>query len=111
MEKRLGKIEKVYFGIGGYQDAMIGLHLTFTFNGSGVSDSRCAWDSELIECTKHSKWTESDRDKQYSEIVRFISKLFKDAKVQSIDKLKGIPVEISFEGNVLKDWRILTEVL
>jgi len=28
MEKKLGKIENVKFGIGGYQDAMIGLHVT-----------------------------------------------------------------------------------
>ena len=34
-----------------------------------------------------------------------------DAKVNSIDKLKGIPVEVTFEDNMLKEWRILTEVL
>jgi len=37
--------------------------------------------------------------------------LKKDAKVNSIDKLKGIPVEVTFEDNMLKEWRILTEVL
>ena len=26
-------------------------------------------------------------------------------------KLKGKPVEVTFEGNTLKEWRILTEVL
>jgi hypothetical protein len=28
MEKRLGKIEDVKFGLGGYQGAMIGIHVT-----------------------------------------------------------------------------------
>ena len=28
MEKRLGKIESVSFGLGGYQGAMLGLHVT-----------------------------------------------------------------------------------
>ena len=39
IEKKLGKISNVRFGHGGYQDAMIGLSLTFEGQGSwGVSD-------------------------------------------------------------------------
>jgi hypothetical protein len=34
-----------------------------------------------------------------------------DAKVNSVDRLKGVPVEATFDGNLLKEWRILTEVL
>ena len=33
MEKRLGKIEKVHFGLGGYHDAMIGYSLPFRVKG------------------------------------------------------------------------------
>ncbi|HRT03820.1 MAG TPA: hypothetical protein P5513_07765 [Candidatus Diapherotrites archaeon] len=111
MEKKLGRIENVKFGIGGYQNAMIGLHITLGNNDWGVQDSRSAWDAENIKYSKNSKWTEADRDKKYAEIVRYLSKLLKDAKVNSIDKLKGIPVEVTFEDNMLKEWRILTEVL
>lgn len=111
MEKRLGKIKNVSFGHGGYQDAMIGLNVTIEGEGWGVSDSKVAWDAEMIECTKHCKWTEADRDKQYAEIMRYLSKLLKDAKVSSVDKLKGIPIEAIFDGNLLKKWRILTEVI
>ena len=111
MEKKLGKIESVRFGIGGYSDSMIGLHVTLGAKGWGVSDSRSAWDSERTKWTENCKWTESDRDKQYSELLRYISKLLKDADVDSVDKLKGVPVEITFDGNILKEWRILTEVL
>ncbi len=111
MEKKLGKIESVTFGHGGYQDAMIGLNVTLSNGGWGVGDSKCAWDAEMIKWDKNCKWTEADRDKQYAEIMRYLSKLLKDAKVNSVDKLKGIPVEVTFEGNMLKEWRILTEVI
>lgn len=111
MEKKLGKIENVSFGIGGYQDCMLGLQVTLGDNGWGVVDNRTAWDAERISWSENCKWTEEDRDKQYSEIMRYLSKLLKDAKVDSVDKLKGIPVEVTFDGNMLKEWRVLTEVL
>lgn len=111
MEVKLGKIESVYFGLGGYQDACIGLNVTLDMNGSGVCDSKTAWDSNLIKCDDHCKWTESDRSKQYDEIVRYISDLLSEAKVSKVENLKGIPVEVTLEGNTLKSWRILTEVI
>ncbi len=111
MKNKLGKIESVFFGLGGYQDSMIGLHTTFISDNYCVKDIRCAWDSESVKWSDTCKWTEHDRDKQYSELLRYISKLLSDAKVNSIDKLKGIPVKLTFEGNTLKEWRVLTEVL
>ena len=111
MEKRLGKIEYVKFGIGGYNDSEIGLHLNFGGDGWGVSKSHSTWDAQRVERSKHCKWTEDERSKTYSELVRLVSKLLKEAKVDSVDKLKGIPVEITFDGNMLSDWRILTEVI
>jgi hypothetical protein len=111
MEKKLGKIQNVKFGIGGYLDAMIGLHVTLGNNGWDVGDSRSAWDAEIIKCSKICTWTEDDRDKKYAEVLRYLSKLLKDAKVDSVDKLKGIPVEVTFDGVRLKEWRVLTEML
>lgn len=111
MEKRLGKIESVRFGLGGYQDAQLGLSVTLSASGWGVSDFKGNWDAETIERSEYTQWTEEDRDKGYSETMRFVSKLLKEAKVSSVDKLKGVPVEVSFDGNILKGWRILTEVL
>ena len=49
MEKRLGKIESVHFGLGGYQGAMLGLHVTLGTDGWGVGDSRANWDAEQIK--------------------------------------------------------------
>jgi hypothetical protein len=111
MEKRLGKIEDVSFGLGGYQGAMLGLHVTLGDGSWGVGDSKSNWDSEQIKWTKNTQWTESQRDVYYSEIMRYVSKLLKEAKVDSVDKLKGKPVEVTFDGNQLVEWRILTEVL
>jgi hypothetical protein len=111
MEKKLGKIEEVRFGLGGYQGAMLGLHVTLGDGGWGVGDSRANWDAEQIKCSEYSQWTEEERDGWFSEIMRYVSKLLKEAKVDSVDKLKGKPVEVTFDGNQLKSWRILTEVL
>jgi hypothetical protein len=111
MEKKLGKIESVKFGLGGHQGTMLGLHVTLGDGSWGVSDTKGNWDSEQIECSDHCKWTEEDRDGWYAEIMRYVSKLLKDAKVDSVDKLKGKPVEVTLDGYLLKEWRILTEVL
>lgn len=111
MEKKLGKIEDVCFGLGGYQGAMLGLHVTLGNGSWGVGDSKSNWDSEQITWTEHTQWTEEDRDGWYSEIMRYVSTLLKEAKVDSVDKLRGKPVEVTFDGNKLKSWRILTEVL
>lgn len=111
MKKQLGKIESVRFGIGGYQDAMIGIHVTLAFQGSGCGDSRCAWDANKLSHSEHCKWTEEDRSKQYDEIMRYVSDLLHKSKVDSVGKLKGIPIEATFDGMTLKEWRILEEVL
>jgi hypothetical protein len=111
METKLGKLEKVRFGIGGYNDAMIGLHVTISGSSWGVCDSRSAWDSEVIKWSESCKWSEEDRDRDYADIMRKVSSLLKQAKVTDVSRLNGIPVEATFEGNSLKSWRILTEVL
>lgn len=111
MEKRLGKIEEVCFGLGGYQGAMLGLHVTLGDGSWGVSNSKASWDSEKIKWGEYTQWSEEDRNQWYSDIMRYVSTLLKEAKVDSVDKLKGKPVEVTFDGNTLKEWRILTEVL
>ena len=77
MEKVLGKIDSVYFGIGGYNDAMIGLHLAFSMQGLGVGTTISAWDAETIEWSECCKWTEESRSSQYADIMRQLSKFLK----------------------------------
>ena len=44
-------------------------------------------------------------------MLKKLSDVLKQAKVNTIDKLKNIPVEVTLEGNTFKSWRVLTEVL
>jgi hypothetical protein len=111
MTKELGKIEKVRFGHCGYQSSCLGISFVLSGKGWGLQDSKSTWDAELIKHTENSKWSEEDRDKQYSEIMRYVSKLLKDAKVSNIDQLEGKPIEVTLDGMLLQEWRILTEVL
>lgn len=111
MDKKLGKIESVSFGYGGYNEAKFGLNLTFSGEGWGVT---CfignAWGIDL-ECTQNCQWTEEDRDKSFADMCREVNQVMLDAKVYSVDKLLNKPVEVTFEDNLLKEWRILKEVL
>lgn len=112
MEKKaLGKIEKVSFGYGGYQDIQFGLTVTLSFQGMGCIDFIEGGWSEDVKVDKYTKWTEKDRQIQRAEMVKKINKLLKDAKVSTIDQLQGKPIEVINEGLKLKSWRILTEVL
>ena len=112
IEKKLGKIKHVRFGHGGYQDACIGLSLTFSGNdGWGTGTFVPGGWQQSIEPTEHSEWAEEDRDKQRAECIKKIDELLTEAKVQCVTQLKDIPIEATFDGMMLKDWRILTEVL
>lgn len=108
MEKKLGKITSINLGL---KDSRLGLLITLGGASWGVTDFKGTWDAETIKRTEHAQWTEEERSQAHDEIMRFISKLFKEAKVDSIDKLKNIPIEASFYGNTLSNWRILTEVI
>lgn len=80
------KISKIEYGLGGYQDVEMGLSITFEGSGYGVG---------------HFEKPSGPEIKKYLE----------DAKVKSLDKLKNIPCEVSFEGNCFRSWRVLTEVI
>ena len=109
---KLGKIYSAEFGLGGYQETMLGLHLSFSFGGnSRISISIAAWDYKKIECTDSCKWSEKDRSNEYSEIMRKLSSLLDEANVDNVLKLKGIPVEVTLVDNAFKSFRILKEVL
>lgn len=108
----LGKIQTVKFGLGGYDDCMIGLTIDFRFNGChGVADFKGTWCPGVVDAGKYSGWSEEDRSRSFDELMRFIAKLLLDTKRKDISELSGAPVEIEIEGNVLQSWRILTEVL
>lgn len=111
METKLGKISKVEFGLCGCQECELGLWVCLDMKGSGVQDTKAVWDANKIKHTDSCKWTEESRNNDYAEIMRYVSDLLAAAKVDSVSKLKDIPVEVKFEGMQLKSWRILSEVL
>ena len=115
--KKIGKIQHVSYGFGGYQGAMFGISFTLGSDkeGWGVGDFWGFWGSN-IECSENAKWTEEERIKFHGENALRISKLMIEAKVEDVKDLKDIPVEVTFDdpgylGSKLKEWRILTEVL
>lgn len=108
MRKELGKIQKAEFGAGGYQEAMIGISFTLGGDGWGIGDF---WGYWAMERSPNTQWTEQDRTKSLGETVLRISKLLSDAKCDHVSDLVGVPVEIELEGNALKSWRVLKEVL
>ena len=110
-EKRIGKITHATFGLGGYQDATLGLHLQFGSGAWGVGTSHSAWDPETIKSDKYCTWNENDRNRQLVSICRKVSETLSKAKVGSVSELVGKPVEVEFDANGLKSWRILEEAI
>lgn len=108
LRKQLGKITEVKFGFGGYQDAQIGISFMFGGDGWGVGTF---WGHWAMARSERTEWTEGERLHSLGETVMKIKQILEDAKVQSVDDLKGVPVECEFDGNLLKDWRVLKEVL
>lgn len=108
MEERLGKITQCEFGMGGYQDAEIGLSLTFTGQGWGVSTFEGFW---AAAPTERCEWSTDDQSAKFAYVTRRVRDLLKDGKVLSVSQLLNKPVRVEFEGNKLAKWWLLTEVI
>lgn len=104
----LGRIQKISFGWGGYQDAMLGVSITLGGKSWGVGDFKGAWGVERSERTQ---WTEADRLRELGEACMWVKDMLTKAKVQTLDQLKDVPIEATFDGNKLVSWRVLEEVL
>lgn len=109
--KEFGRIKSVRFGFGGYQECEFGLFLELGGTAWGVNTSISGGWSTRIKHGQYSKWTEEGRSKQYDEMCRKLQDVLTKAKVENVDGLIGKPVEVTFDGMALKDWRILEEVL
>lgn len=106
--KVLGYIDSVTFGNGGYDGAMFGLSVHFRGDGCGASAFDGTW---AFPPSDNAKWTEQERRDIYADMCIRIIDLLNQAKVDDVYKLKGKPVELEFDGNLLKSWRLLTEVI
>lgn len=107
--KYLGKINSFKFGFGGYDDAMFGASFTFKYDGwMGCGDFKGTW---ATDPSKHAKWTKGSQTQLWGDVVRLLKDMCATAKVNTINELEGQPIEIEIEGNKLKSWRLLEEVL
>lgn len=105
-EKLLGKITSAEFGQVKDRKYLFGLQLTFRMGNYGTStDQYCENISE--ECD----WGEDARQIAITKTIDGINKILTDAKCHYVSQLVNKPVEVTFEGNTFKDFRILTEVL
>jgi hypothetical protein len=108
VRKELGKIKSVRYGFGGYQDAQFGLSVSMGGESWGVSDFWGGWASEP---DKLAKWTRAEQLECHGQTADRVCKLLQSAHVQGVDGLEGVPVEVTFDGQRLQSWRVLTEVL
>ena len=110
IEERIGKIKSVKFGFGGYDDTQFGLGVSLGSDKDswGVGSFDGYWS---MKPTTNAQWNIEDQDAGFALTCRNIMALLKDAKITDVSDLAGVPVSVTFEGNVLKSWRILTEAL
>lgn len=109
-EVRLGKIQRVRYGYGGYDNAMFGVTFDFRGDGWGVGDFWGWWPLTYAR-SEHCKWTEEGRNAIHLDTQRKLEQVMSDAKVHDVTQLVDVPVEVKFEGNSLESWRVLKEVL
>lgn len=107
MTKYLGKIDSVHFGFNRDRPFLFGLELTFKFDGNSYVTSV----KDTVNISEECKWDTLERRKGITECIDRIAKIMRDANVNDVKDLKNTPVEITLDGNLFKDYRILTEVI
>lgn len=109
--KELGKIEKAELVTnGGYGDGMFGIRFELRSGGTGVGDFWGYWGTH-VQPGNNSKWTEENRASSRSDVFLRLETVMRNANVKNFNELKGVPIEITYQGNMLKSWRVLTEVV
>ena len=118
MRTEIGVIESATFGIGGYQDCMLVFRFQIGMKGSGVAVLKeCGWfhitEEELKKMPGNYKWTHDDRVLSTGKAAWEVAELMRDAKADTLDKLKGKPVEVWFEdlSGSCRGFRILKEAI
>lgn len=103
----LGKIKNCYFGIGGYQDAMVGFTFALSTKEGDCVDFWGYWSYQLDD----EDLSKNIKKELFGDAVIKVSNILSDAKKKLLNELIGVPVEIEFDRGRLVSWRILTEVL
>lgn len=106
--RKLGRIKRAVFGFGGYQDCCIGLRIELGGEDWDTGDFKGA---TVVKWHDGCSWTENERLRSLGDACLLISDLLRAAHVLAVEDLAGTPVEVTFAGNKLASWRVLTEVL
>lgn len=108
MRKELGKITSAEFGSVSDYPFLVGLILSFGGDGWGEGDGG----RYTVNIGDACKWSSpTERQETIAHMVDQVNAILTAAKVDSVSGLTGKPVEVTFDGNMFKDFRILTEVL
>lgn len=106
--KELGRIASVRIGMGGYQDAMLGIQFVLEGKGWGVhAPFLGTWATWREGC----KWSVEDQTRHFGDALRELGRVLEKAKKEDAYRLVGTPIEAEFDGMTLKSWRVLEEVL
>lgn len=109
VEKYLGKIDYAEIGKLADYPFMFGLLLAFSLEGG--RSCVCDGGRYTVNLSKECEWEETERQQAIAKATEHVYDILNTAKVKSVSDLVGIPVEVTIENNVFKDFRILTEVL
>jgi len=105
-EKLLGKITSAEFGQVKDNEYLFGLQLTFILGCVGVSTNQYC---ENI--SKECDWPTLTRACAFTKIIDDINQILTDAQCHYVSELVNKPVEVTVENMMIKEFRILTEVL
>lgn len=105
-DKWLGKIARAEFGFGGYDDAMVGLSLTFS-GEYGTTDFFGTWAARPASA----EWTVESQRGHFADAVIKLRDTLGAAKCKHVAQLVGTPVEVTCERGRMVSWRVLEEVL
>lgn len=105
--KFLGKINFAEFGTVRDYPFLIGLQLGFSMDGSSVMDGG----KYTVNIDKKCRWNETERQEAVTVTMERLYEILNKAKVNYVSELVNMPVEVTLEDNLFKDFRILTEVL
>lgn len=109
MTKMLGKIESAEFGVVYDYPFLMGLQLCFKLGNDGIVGDGGKY---AVNMSDSCKWnSEKEKGEAMTLAMSQVYKLLNNAKVKNVSDLVNIPVEVTLDGNMFKDFRILTEVL
>lgn len=107
IQRKLGKITNAQFGRYPDRPFLFGLQLEFDFKGSGVG---CGG-RYTVNISDACRWERQEKLEAIERNINHLNQILEDANVNHVSKLIGKPVEVTLEGNMFKDFRILTEVI